>query len=90
MVRAFAVLVVVDAVRLDRREWQVDVLAVQIRSTVLVLRLNVLKQLVDANMWRDILGVGAENVKQLLVNWVLTTRGRVGELIFACVGIEKS
>lgn len=88
MVRALAVLIVVDAVRLDRREWHV--LAVQIRPTVLVLRLNVLQQLVDTNVWRNVLRVGAENVEQLLVNWVLTTSGSFRELILACIGIEKS
>lgn len=91
MVRAFAVLIVVDAVRLDRREWQIDVLAVNQRSAVRILRLNVLKKLIDADVRREVLRVRSEDVEQLLVNRMLLTRPAVLRiLILARVGVEEA
>lgn len=83
MIRAFAELIVVDAVR-ARLEWQIKVLTMNCGAAVRVLRLNVLQQLVDSNVWREILRVRSENVEQLLVNVM------VRELVLAGVGIIKS
>lgn len=87
---ALAVLVVVDAVRLDGREWQVNVLSVQMRSGAAVLRrLDVLEQLVDADVRWQVLAVGAEDVEQLLVDGVVRT-GRVWVLSLAGVRIVET
>lgn len=87
MIGAFAVLIVVDAVGLVGIERQVDVLAVEMRAGVGILRVNVLQELIDADVGRKILRVGPEDVEQLLVNRM----GRVvGELVLAGVGVEEA
>ena len=79
----FAVLIVVNAV-LIRLEWEIKVLTMSWRHAVLILRLNVLQQLVNSNMRWKILCIRSENVEQLFVDVVFR------ELVFAGVRIEKS
>lgn len=89
MIRAFSILIVVDAVRLNGREGQVNVLSVENRSAVVILRLDVLQQLINSNVRGKVLRVGPENVEQLLVNR-MSRAGRLRVLILAGVRAEES
>lgn len=89
---ALAVLVVVDAIWMDWSERQVNVLSVEMRSSTAVgvlRRLDVLEELVDADVRRQVLAVGPEDVEQLLVDRVVRT-GRVRVLSLRGVGIVKA
>lgn len=90
MIRSFAELIVIDAVRLDGSKWQVDVLSVELGPTVGILRMDMLQQLIDSDVWGEVLRVRAQDIKQLLVNRMLTWRSVFGKLIFAGVGVEEA
>lgn len=90
MIRSFAVLVVIDAVRLNWGEWKIDVLSVQQGPSVGILRLNVLQQLIDPDVRRNVLRVRSQDVEQLLINRVLTRSSAFWELILAGVGVEET
>lgn len=66
----FAILIVIDTIRLGNcLEWEIEILSMCQGATLIgmILSLNVLKDLFNADVWRQILIVRSEYVEQLFV-----------------------